>query len=170
MAVSADADVSPVSNAKAFRMKSIVDVDTADNITRVESEVVEALRARGTEWFATQHYSPDDHLVPAIRRVSAGIEARIMIDKELPAGTISVDLYVTHMIVSETGLKLMWTALNAEDTDADPGVDHVEAKRKSDKLAKKIRASKQRVTQIIQDMEHANLDDQADWLLQHDLM
>ena len=149
-------------------MKTVVDSHTAETITRIESDVVEALRARGLEWFATTDYSPDDHLVPAIRYSSGSIEARFMINTAIPAGTLSVNLYVTHLIVSDTGLKLMWT-LSVDETDTD--IDFaLEAKRKSVKLTKKVTASKKKVSKIIEELHHATLDDQADWLFKHDLM
>lgn len=168
MIVPVKIDMSPISNAKAYRLKVSVDADTAEKISSVEADVVEALGVRGKEWFATEQYSPDDHLVPAIRYSSKSIEARFMIDKELPTGTISVNLYVTHMIVSETGLKLMWT-FSVDESDADIDFD-AEAKLKAEKLSKKISESKQKVAKMIEELQHANLDDQADWLLKHDLM
>ena len=168
MTVPDKTQLSPISNAKAYRLKVYVDAHTADKLSGVEAAVVDALGARGQEWFATDQYTPDDHLVPAIRHSSKRIEARFMIDKKIPAGTISVNLYVTHMIVSDTGLKLMWT-FSVNESDSDNDFD-TEAKIKAGKLAKKITDSKNKVSKIIEELQHANLDDQADWLFKHDLM
>lgn len=163
--IPAQMDLSPISNDKAYRLKVPVDAATAEKISCVEAAVLKALGARGKEWFAAEEYSPDDHLVPAVRSSSRCIDARFMIDKVLPAGTGSVDLYVTHMVVSETGLKLMWTFSSRGSHHAsdkpDPEVEAYADDLDADARAMAERLSR-KVTRMNPRLRHAHPDPEVE--------
>ena len=118
----------PIEGTKTFRVKAEIDAKTADRLTSLEIDVMQCLRRQGKDWFRDETYSPEDHLVPAVTWAKRGTEAKLLTDGAWPEGLSSVYAYVGHLIVSETGLKLVWSlskdhAVTADTDGVDDDVD-----------------------------------------------